>query len=76
MDASNGIVDDQTPLVRALIGLTVVTGLVDAISVLGLGHIFTANMPKRGPATTIRQPTPTKKPIRNGPEILNFRPVL
>ena len=44
MDASIGIVDDQTPLVRALIGLTVVTGLVDAISFLGLGHIFTANM--------------------------------
>ncbi len=44
MDAANGIVDHQTPLVRALIGLTVVTGLVDAISFLGLGHIFTANM--------------------------------
>ena len=44
MDAANGIVDDQSPLVRALIGLTVVTGLVDAISFLGLGHIFTANM--------------------------------
>ena len=44
MDAADGIVDDQTPLVRALIGLTVVTGLVDAISFLGLGHIFTANM--------------------------------
>jgi uncharacterized membrane protein YoaK (UPF0700 family) len=41
---TNGIVDDQTPLVRALIVLTVVTGLVDAISFLGLGHIFTANM--------------------------------
>ena len=44
MDAAKGIVEDQTPLVRALIGLTVVTGLVDAISFLGLGHIFTANM--------------------------------
>src|SRR6266853_3279041 len=44
MDAVKGIVDDQAPLVRALIGLTVVTGLVDAISFLGLGHIFTANM--------------------------------
>ena len=44
MDAVKGIEDDQTPLVRALIGLTVVTGLVDAISFLGLGHIFTANM--------------------------------
>ncbi|MFI9615743.1 YoaK family protein [Streptomyces sp. NPDC052023] len=28
----------------ALTGLTVVTGLVDAISYLGLGHVFTANM--------------------------------
>ena len=44
MDAASGIVDDQSPLARALIGLTVVTGLVDAISFLGLGHIFTANM--------------------------------
>ena len=44
MNAATGIVDDQTSLVRALIGLTVVTGLVDAISFLGLGRIFTANM--------------------------------
>jgi hypothetical protein len=44
MDAAIGIVDDQAPLVRALIGLTVVTGLVDTISFLGLGHIFTSNM--------------------------------
>jgi uncharacterized membrane protein YoaK (UPF0700 family) len=27
-----------------LIGLTAVTGLVDAVSYLGLGHVFTANM--------------------------------
>ena len=32
--------------------------------------------PKRGPRTIIRQPTPTKNPIKNGPEIVNFRPVL
>ena len=44
MNAATGIADDQTLLVRALIGLTVVTGLVDAISFLGLGRIFTANM--------------------------------
>lgn len=44
MDAATGIVDVQAPLVRALIGLTVVSGLVDAVSFLGLGHIFTANM--------------------------------
>jgi uncharacterized membrane protein YoaK (UPF0700 family) len=29
-------------LVRSLLALTVVTGLIDAISFLGLGHIFTA----------------------------------
>ena len=40
MDAAHGIVDDQTPLVRALRSLTVVTGLVDAISFLGLSHVF------------------------------------
>src|SRR6267154_5894033 len=28
----------------ALLGLTVVTGLVDAVSFLSLGHVFTANM--------------------------------
>src|ERR1700688_3484943 len=28
----------------ALIGMTVVTGLVDAVSFLSLGHVFTANM--------------------------------
>lgn len=31
------------PLVRALLVLTFTTGLVDASSYLGLGHVFTAN---------------------------------
>src|SRR5262249_58842706 len=31
------------PLVRALLALTFTTGLVDASSYLGLGHVFTAN---------------------------------
>jgi uncharacterized membrane protein YoaK (UPF0700 family) len=31
-------------LFGTLIGLTVVSGLVDAVSYLGLGHVFTANM--------------------------------
>ncbi len=35
-------VDGPLPLV--LIGLTVVSGLVDAVSYLGLGHVFVANM--------------------------------
>jgi hypothetical protein len=34
------------------------------------------SVPKRGPKTIIRQPTPTKRPIKNGPEIDDFRPVL
>jgi uncharacterized membrane protein YoaK (UPF0700 family) len=33
-----------TPLLRALVVLTLISGLVDAVSYLGLGHVFTANM--------------------------------
>jgi len=32
------------PLTRSLLVLTFTTGLVDAVSYLGLGHVFTANM--------------------------------
>ena len=32
------------PLPPLPIGLTVVSGLVDAVSYLGLGHVFVANM--------------------------------
>jgi uncharacterized membrane protein YoaK (UPF0700 family) len=32
------------PLARALLVLTLTTGLIDAVSYLGLGHVFTANM--------------------------------
>jgi uncharacterized membrane protein YoaK (UPF0700 family) len=32
------------PLARALLALTFTTGLVDGVSYLGLGHVFTANM--------------------------------
>ncbi|MFJ5228768.1 YoaK family protein [Kitasatospora sp. NPDC088391] len=35
---------DSDPLVLALFGLTVVSGVVDAVSYLGLGHVFAANM--------------------------------
>src|SRR5262249_23021678 len=35
----------ERALVPVLLILTVVTGLVDAVSVLGLGKFFTANMP-------------------------------
>src|SRR6266446_3779192 len=34
----------QHPLARALLVLTFSTGLVDAVSYLGLGSVFTANM--------------------------------
>src|SRR5437773_8982858 len=34
----------QHPLARALLVLTFTTGLVDAVSYLGLGRVFTANM--------------------------------
>jgi uncharacterized membrane protein YoaK (UPF0700 family) len=37
-------VPKNDPLPIALLALTGVTGLVDAVSFLGLGHIFTANM--------------------------------
>src|SRR5438874_2476016 len=39
-----GAVSTRHPLVRALLVLTFTTGLVDAVSYLGLGHVFTANM--------------------------------
>jgi hypothetical protein len=34
------------------------------------------SVPKRDPTTILRQQTPTRFPIKNGPEILDFRPVL
>lgn len=36
--------DGQRPIVITLYGLTFVTGLIDAVSYLGLGRVFTANM--------------------------------
>jgi uncharacterized membrane protein YoaK (UPF0700 family) len=36
--------DEHGPLPPLLLGLTLVTGLVDAVSYLVLGHVFTANM--------------------------------
>jgi hypothetical protein len=35
-----------------------------------------ASVPKLGPRSAKQQPTPTNKPIKNGPEIVNLRPVL
>ncbi len=39
-----GATSVRHPLTRALLVLTATTGLVDAVSYLGLGHVFTANM--------------------------------
>ena len=43
---------------------------------IGVGWSVPKSVPKRGPKPVIRQPTPTTKPIKNGPKIVNFRPVL
>ncbi len=45
-DAGNGVpvTSIRHPLVRVLLVLTFTTGLVDAVSYLGLGRVFTANM--------------------------------
>ena len=35
---------DQSALIPSLLAMTVVTGVVDAVSILRLGHVFVANM--------------------------------
>ena len=42
--ANTASVPPPPALIRVLFGLTFVAGLVDAVSVLALGHVFTANM--------------------------------
>jgi uncharacterized membrane protein YoaK (UPF0700 family) len=44
MNATSSLHDDRMAIHWSLLGLTAVTGVVDAVSFLGLGHIFTANM--------------------------------
>jgi uncharacterized membrane protein YoaK (UPF0700 family) len=39
-----GVASVRHPLTRALLALTFTTGLIDAVSYLALGHVFTANM--------------------------------
>src|SRR6059036_4003681 len=39
-----GVASVRHPLTRALLVLTFTTGLVDAVSYLGLGRVFAANM--------------------------------
>ncbi|MFD8478004.1 YoaK family protein [Kitasatospora sp. NPDC059673] len=41
---STSQITDRHPLALALFGLTMASGLIDAVSYLGLGHVFTANM--------------------------------
>jgi hypothetical protein len=43
---------------------------------IGIGSSVPTSVPKRVPRTFTRQPTPTKFPKKNGPEINDFRPVL
>jgi len=44
MDGKLSPSDAPFPVIATLFGLTFVTGLIDALSFLGLGHVFTANM--------------------------------
>jgi hypothetical protein len=44
MDGKVSPSDAPFPVVATLFGLTFVTGLIDGVSFLGLGHVFTANM--------------------------------
>jgi hypothetical protein len=43
---------------------------------MGIGASVPVSVPERGQMVIIRQPTPTQFPMRNGPEIVDFRPVL
>jgi len=42
----------------------------------GIGRSVPVSVPERGPKPVIRQSTTTTKSIHNGPEIIDFRPVL
>ena len=42
----------------------------------GIAKGVPKSVPKRGRKCINLQPTPTTKPTKNGPEIINFRPVL
>ncbi len=44
MTVDSSHITDRHPLALTLTALTVISGMVDAISYLGLGHVFTANM--------------------------------
>jgi hypothetical protein len=40
----------------------------------GILRSVPVSVPKPGPTTITRQPTPTKRPIKNGPETVDFSP--
>jgi hypothetical protein len=42
----------------------------------GLGLAVPSSVPRRGPRTISPQTTPTKVPIKNWPETIDFRPAL
>jgi hypothetical protein len=43
---------------------------------IGVDSSVPASVPKLNPRSIKRQPTPSNEPTKNGPEIVNFRPVL
>ncbi len=43
-EPNHGTADDEIVLIPLLVVMMVVTGLVDAVSILRLGHVFVANM--------------------------------
>ena len=44
MSPSSSALVSHDSLLRPLMVLTVTTGVIDAVSYVGLGHVFTANM--------------------------------
>ncbi len=55
--------DPHRPLPPLLLGLTVVTGLVDAFSYLVLGHVFVANMTATSSSSGLPWPAPAASPL-------------
>src|SRR6266536_5269324 len=55
--------DPHHPLPPLLLGLTVVTGLVDAFSYLVLGHVFVANMTATSSSSGLPWPAPAASPL-------------
>ena len=58
VQTTQGSIDADATLVALLVGLTVVTGLVDAFSYLSLGHVFVANMTGTSSSWPLPSPVP------------------